>query len=407
MIISDLLKETSSALFRNKARSGLTVLGIVIGIGSVIALVSVGQGATSSIESNIESLGSNLIMVTPGMQRSIGSQVRMERGSAQTLTLEDAEAIASEISTAKAVAPEVSGRYQVTAKGANTNTQVVGVTSAYTEVKNISVSEGDFISDQNVSDAVKIAVIGPTVWEDLFGTSTSPIGQIIRINSIQFKVVGVTVSKGGTGFSNQDDIIYIPISTAQRFLSGNEYVTTINVEAISQGSMTAAEEEITSLLLARHNISDSASADFSTMNQADIISSASSISGTLTMLLGSIAGISLLVGGIGIMNMMLTTVTERTREIGLRNAIGATKKDISLQFLSEAVMLTFLGGLIGIILGCLAGFLLSYFNVISTKISSQSILLAFGVSAAIGIIFGYYPARRASGLNPIEALRYE
>jgi putative ABC transport system permease protein len=406
MVISDLLKETYSALFMNKARSGLTILGIVIGIGSVIALVSVGQGATSSIESNIEALGSNLIMVTPGAQRSFGSQVRIQRGSAQTLTLEDAESLDS-ISTVRSVAPEVSGRYQVTAKGSNTNTQIVGITTAYAEVKNIEVQEGDFISDQNISNISKVAVIGPTVWEDLFGTSTDPIGQIIRIKSIQFKIIGITAPKGGTGFSNQDDMIYIPISTAQKFLSGNSYVTTINVEAIDQESMTAAQEEITASLLQRHNISDSAAADFSTINQADIISSASSISGTLSMLLGSIAGISLLVGGIGIMNMMLTTVTERTREIGLRKAIGAKKKDISLQFLTEAVMLTFIGGVVGIILGCLAALILSHFNIITTKISSASIVLAFGVSAAIGIIFGYYPARRASNLNPIEALRYE
>ena len=407
MIISDLFNETYSVLFANKARSGLTILGIVIGIGSVIAMVAVGQGATGSIESNIESLGSNLIMVTPGAQRNTGSQVSLGRGSAQTLTLEDAEAVQENIDTVKAVAPEVSGRYQVTAKGTNTNTQIVGVTVSYPEVKNVEIEEGNFISEQNVNNASKIAVLGPTTRDDLFGEEGEAIGQTIRINGIQFKIVGVTVSKGGTGFSNQDDIIYIPISTAQRFLSGSDSVTTVNVEIVNQESMSAAQEEITSLLLNRHNINDSTNADFTIMNQADIISSASSITDTLTILLASVAGISLVVGGIGIMNMMLTTVTERTREIGLRKAIGAKKKDITMQFLAESVMLTFIGGAIGIFLGCLVAFLLSNFNIISTQISLTSIILAFGVSAIIGIVFGYYPAKRAASLNPIEALRYE
>lgn len=407
MLIYDLLKETYSALLMNKARSGLTILGIIIGIGSVIAMISIGQGASGSITSNIEALGSNLIMVTPGMQRNFGSQVRTQRGSAQVLTLEDSKAIQTELDAVKAVAPEVSGRYQISAKGTNTNTQVIGTTDSYLEVKNLEVAEGDFISGQNVSNVSKVAVLGPTARDDLFGEDSADVmGQIIRINNIQFKIIGITVSKGGTGFSNQDDRIYIPISTAQKYLSGNEYVTTINAEAVNQESMTIAEEEITSLLLSRHNISDATNADFSTMNQSDIISSASSIGNTLAILLGSIAGISLLVGGIGIMNMMLTTVTERTREIGLRKAIGAKKKDITMQFLSEAVMLTFIGGFIGILTGGIASFIISKFGT-ATEVSSLSVMLAFCVSAAIGIVFGYWPAQKAAKLNPIEALRYE
>ncbi|MDD5043167.1 MAG: ABC transporter permease [Patescibacteria group bacterium] len=406
MLSADLFKETFSALLMNKARSGLTILGIVIGIGSVIAMISVGQGATGTIESSIQALGSNLIMVTPGMQRTVGSQVRSGWGAAQSLTLADAEAIADEINTVQAVASEVAGRYQVTAKGSNTNTQVIGTTAAYPAVKNLEVGEGVFISDQNVSNTSKVAVLGPTVRDDLFGEDVNPVGQTIRIKGAEFKVIGLTVSKGGTGFSNQDDRIFIPLSTAQRFLAGNEYLTTINVEAVDQSSMSVTQEEITSLLLLRHNIADAQSADFSTMNQSDIISSASSITNTLTILLGSIAGISLVVGGIGIMNMMLTTVTERTREIGLRKAIGAKKKDIGRQFLAEAVMLTFIGGLVGIFIGWLASFIISKFGT-TTEVSSLSIILAFGVSAAIGIIFGYYPARRAAGLNPIQALRFE
>jgi len=407
MKIVDLFEEIFLALFANKVRSGLTILGIVIGIGSVIAMVSIGQGASGSIQSSIQSIGSNLLMITPGSQRNFGSQIRQERGSAQTLKQTDADAIKAEIALAKEVAPELSSRYQVTAKGTNSNTTVDGVTVSYPTVKNVEIEEGVFISDQNVTNLAKVAVLGPTTRDDLFGENASSIGQTIRINKIEFKVIGVTKSKGGSGFNNQDDRIYIPLTTAQRFLSGSDYVSTINVQIVDQNSMTEAQNEITSLLLSRHNITDSTAADFSILNQADIVASASSITNTLTLLLAAIAGISLIVGGIGIMNMMLTTVTERTREIGLRKAIGAQRRDISLQFLVEAVMLTFIGGAVGILLGWLASLAVTKFSGITTKVSLTSVLLAFGVSAAIGIIFGYYPARRASRLNPIDALRYE
>jgi len=406
MIFSDLFQETFSAIMVNKARSGLTILGIVIGIGSVIALVSIGQGAKGSIESSIQSIGSNLILVMPGFQRGT-NLVSSGRGSATTLTQSDADAIQSEISLAKAVAPEISRRYQVTAKSKNTNTQIVGTVSAYPEVRNIQIDTGSFISDQNVESMSKVAVLGPTTRDDLFGTSTNPIGETIRINRIDFKVIGVTESKGGSGFSNQDDVIYIPLSTAQRFLAGDEYVSTISVEAVDQNSMETLQQQISDLLLQRHNIANAQLADFQIMNQQDIVQAASTVTNTFTILLAAIAGISLIVGGIGIMNMMLTTVTERTREIGLRKAIGARKNDINTQFLAEAVMLTFFGGFVGIILGWLLAFLVRKFADIPTTVSFFSIILAFGVSAAIGIIFGYYPARRASGLNPIEALRYE
>lgn len=408
MKTQDLLKETYSALFSNRARSGLTILGIVIGIGSVIAMISIGQGAQNSIESSIESIGSNLVMVMPGAQRTSGSRVSQGWGSAQTLTMEDVNTIESEISLAKAVAPDVSGRYQITAKGTNTNTSVVGTTPEYISVRNVIIAEGLFISEQSVKSMSKVAVLGPTTRDDLFGeNATGVVGKIIRIKNINFTVIGVTASKGSSGMNNQDDMIFVPITTAQQYLSGASYVSTISIQAVNQTSMTEMQNQVTALLLQRHNISDVAQADFNVMNQADIIESASSITDTLTLLLGSIAGISLIVGGIGIMNMMLTTVTERTREIGLRKAIGAKRKDISLQFLTEAVMLTFIGGVIGIIFGWLASVAISKFGDTNTTISLFSIILAFGVSAAIGIIFGYYPARRASKLNPIEALRYE
>jgi len=250
-------------------------------------------------------------------------------------------------------------------------------------------------------------VLGPNIRDDLFGEDADPVGQTIRINKIEFKIIGLTKTKGGGGFGSQDDMIFIPITTAQRFLSGNEYVTTISVAAQDSESTTLVQEQITELLLDRHNVADATLADFSTLNQADIVETATSVTQTFTLLLSAIAGISLLVGGIGIMNMMLTTVTERTKEIGLRKAIGAKKKDISLQFFIEAVSLTFLGGAIGILLGWAAAFAISYFGISETSISLFSVLLAFGVCAAIGIVFGFYPARRAASLNPIDALRYE
>ncbi|MCX6759236.1 MAG: ABC transporter permease [Candidatus Nealsonbacteria bacterium] len=406
MLITDLFEETYFAISANKTRSGLTILGIVIGIGSVIAMISIGQGSTASIETSIQSMGSNLITVRPGSQRSF-SPVSSGRGSAQTLTIEDAEAIAKEVSFVQAVAPELSQRYQIVAKGKNTNTQIVGTTASYLSVKNIEMDQSSFISEQNVISQSKVAILGATTRDDLFGEGTNPIGQTIRINGINFKVIGVTKSKGGTGFGSQDDMIFIPISTCQKILAGADYVSTINVQANSPQVMTQVQTDITTLLMRLHNISDPQLADFSVLSQEDILASVSSITETMTILLASIAGISLVVGGIGIMNMMMTTVTERTREIGLRKAIGAKRLDINLQFLAEAVMLTFLGGIVGIILGIGLAYGITLFTSTATKISLFSIILAFSVSAVIGIGFGYWPAQKAAKLNPIEALRYE
>jgi putative ABC transport system permease protein len=407
MKFKNLVRETYSAITVNKARSGLTILGIVIGIGSVIGMVSIGQGAQSSIESSIQSIGSNLLIVQPGFQRGPGSQVNAGRGSAQSLTQADADAISQDLTLAKAVAPEISRRYQVVAKGLNTNTQVTGTVPAYLTVRNVEVDSGSFITDQNLKSLSKVAVLGPTARDDLFGVGADAIGQTIRINHVDFKVIGITKSKGGSGFGSQDDMIFVPLDTAQRFLAGDTYVTTISISAQDQQSMSEIQQQVNDLLLARHHISNPQLADFSVLNQTDIVATASSVTNTFTMLLGAIAGISLLVGGIGIMNMMLTSVTERTREIGLRKAIGAKRGDISMQFLVEAVTLTFLGGVFGMILGWLLSLGVSYFAGITTSIALSSVMLAFGVSAAIGVIFGFYPARRASLLNPIEALRYE
>jgi putative ABC transport system permease protein len=408
MIFLDLIQETYFSLSANKSRSFLTILGIVIGIGSVIAMISVGQGAAQNIKQNIQSLGTNLLVVMPGSQRNIGTVVRGGSGSANTLTLSDAEEIKTKISAAQEVAPTVTARKQVkTTSGTNTNTSIYGVGESYASVKNIEMEAGNFINNLLAQRAAKSAVLGPTARDDLFGENSNPVGQKIRIDNLEYNIIGVTKSKGGSGFGSSDDLIYIPLSTAQRYLTGNDLVSNINIQVKEENLMAASQEEITLLLLARHKITDSTQADFSIINQADILNTASSVTDTLTYLLGAIAGISLLVGGIGIMNMMLTTVTERTREIGLRKSLGAKGKDISSQFLAESAALTFIGGIFGLILGWLISLLITKLSGTTTSVTFYSVLLAFGVSAGIGIIFGYYPARRAAKLNPIEALRYE
>lgn len=404
-MLKDLIQEVMWSLMGNKVRSGLTILGIVIGIASVITMVGIGQGSKKSIETQIESIGSNLIMIMPGSQ-SVGG-VRQSSGSAQTLTEEDVTAINKKVANLKAVAPSVTGNYQITAKANNSNTQVIGTTPEYVLVKNVALEMGSFFSENQGKSAAKVAVIGPDTRDDLFGEGVNPVGQTIRINKVIFQVIGVTVAKGGSGFNNQDDVVYVPMKTSQSYLAGNDYISNINITVASQEAMTQAEEDIQTALLESHKIADIEDADFRIMNQNDIISTASSVTSTFTLLLSSIAGISLLVGGIGIMNMMLTTVTERTREIGLRKAVGVRKFYINLQFLAEAVTLTFIGGVMGVILGLVASYLITTFSTVSSSISLSSILLAFGVSAAVGIIFGFYPARRAAKLSPIEALRYE
>lgn len=405
-MLKDIFKETIWSLSANKVRSGLTILGIVIGIASVITMVAIGQGAQNSITKNIEAIGSNLILVSPGSQRVGG--ISQGGGSAQSLTIEDVNAIREEVFDIKAVAPSIARRYQVTAKGNNTNTQIIGTTADYLAVRNVAMENGAFFNDRQLKNSSKVAILGPTTRDDLFGMDADPTGQIIRINKIDFQVIGMTIAKGGSGFSNQDDVIYIPLTTAQNYLSGNQYISNISVAAINQASMVSVQQQVSDLLLVRHKISDPLQADFTLTNQNDIIATATSITDTLTILLSSIAGISLLVGGIGIMNMMLTTVTERTREIGLRKAVGVKKIYINLQFLAEAVALTFLGGIMGVILGWIASMAVSRFvPQLTTQVSVFSILLAFSVSAGVGIIFGFYPARRAANLSPMEALRYE
>lgn len=407
MDIVELFLESLGTLVVNKMRTALAILGIIIGIGSVIALVSLGQATQQAIQSQIQSLGANLLTVNPGAQRT--GAVRGALGGSTTLTNGDASAIATspEVTTVKNVSPEFSRRTQVTTGGSNTNTQVVGVTSAYPQVHKLTLSSGNFITQRDVESMSKVAVVGPQVATDLFGQGVSAIGKTIRINGQTLTIVGVTVSKGGTGFLNQDDVVYIPLSTAQKQLFGVDYLSSIALEAKSAEVMTDAQNQVGYLLLDRHKLQDPSEADFSIFSQQDILNTASAATGTFTTLLSGIAAISLLVGGIGIMNIMLVTVTERTREIGLRKALGAKKKIIITQFLIESIILTFAGGVIGIGVGILASYIITSLTNLPFVISPSSIGLAFIVSAGIGILFGWYPAKRAANLQPIEALRYE
>lgn len=408
MELREIISEGLGTMTLNKTRTGLAILGIVIGIGSVIALVSLGQATQKSIQTQIQSLGANLLTIQPGAVSQGG--VRGAAGGRTSLTFEDAKAITTSVELAaniQNVSPEISRRSQVTTGGSNTNTQIVGAVPAYAIVHKVEISSGSFISQRDVDGMAKVAVVGPQVVSDLFGEGANPIGQSIRISGKSLTIIGVTVSKGGTGFLNQDDIIYVPLSTAQKILFGQDYLSSIALEAKNQEVMTQAQNQVGYFLLSRHKLSDPTLADFSITSQQDIINTVSATTGTFTALLSGIAAISLLVGGIGIMNIMLVTVTERTREIGLRKALGAKKKVITTQFLVESIILTFTGGVIGAIFGIAISFVISKLINTAFLISPSSILLAFGVSAAIGILFGWYPAQRAANLQPIEALRYE
>jgi len=405
MDFNELISESLVTLTLNKVRTGLAMLGVIIGIGSVIALISLGQSSQSAITNQIQSLGSNLLTISPGSQTA--GAVR--GGNVTSLTYDDAKAVMTSplITTVKYISAEYSSRSQIVAGKNNTNTSVTGVLPSYLEIRNIKISSGSFITQRNVDAMSKVAVIGPRTSTDLFGEGVNPVGKTIRVNGQVFNVIGLTVAKGGSGFNNQDDIVLVPLTTAQKLLFGVDHVSSISISALNEKVMTKAKEELTNLLLTRHKIKNAAQADFRIMSQEELLSTVSQVTGTFTTLLSGIAAISLLVGGIGIMNIMLVTVTERTREIGLRKALVAKKKTITTQFLMEAVMITFIGGLIGTLIGILTSFVLSKAMNLPFLFSVPPIILAFGVSAGVGVLFGWYPAQKAAQLEPIEALRYE
>lgn len=404
----ELIFSAFEALSLNKTRTALATLGIVIGIAAVITLLSLGQAGQQSVQSSIQSLGSNLLTIIPGAFRP--GDFRSVAGTATTLTLDDAKAIqtSSAVHGIKNISAEVTRRGSVSTGKTSTNTQIVGVLPAYKSTRNLEMDSGQFISQGDNDSQAKVAVLGPNVVSNLFSDNANPVGQAVRINKISFKVIGITKSKGGSSLGgNQDDIVFVPLFTAQKQLFGVTYVGSISVEVGSPDQMEQTRTDIGYLLLARHKISAPANADFTIFSQADILGAAAAVTGTFTALLSGIAAISLLVGGIGIMNIMLVTVVERTREIGLRKALGATQKIIVSQFLAEAIILTLAGGTLGMILGTTLSLVISHFINLPFVINISSILLAFGVSGGIGILFGWYPARKAAKLSPIEALRYE
>jgi len=393
------------ALSRNKLRSGLTALGIIIGVASVIAMVAVGNGARIRIQSQVAALGQNLLTIFAGSSRSGG--VNAGAGSASVITLADVQAIGREVTDVVALSPEVSTPAQAIANGRNWSTSIVGESPDYLIIRDWKLAAGRMFTEREVRAAARIALIGSETATELFGP-LAPLGQTVRIKNIPFVITGVLMSKGaGMGGQNQDDRIIVPYTTVMKRLTGDRYLRSVNVQIGSAERMEAAQQQITSLLRQRHRLAADRSDDFSIFNQKEIADTASSITTVITLLLGAIAGISLLVGGIGIMNIMLVSVTERTREIGIRIAVGARASAIKMQFLIEAITLSIFGGCVGVIAGIGTSKLISFTGNFKPVVSGGSILLAFGVSVAIGIFFGFYPATRAAALDPIDALRYE
>jgi len=406
------LIETSRVSFRaiasNKMRSGLAMLGIVIGVGAVIAMLALGAGATMQIKNVMSSMGSNLLVIRPGTVTSGG--IRMGAGSIPSLTLSDAMAIREECPSVEEVLAQYSGTAQVVYGNQNWSTQISGVTEGVFVVNDWQLKSGRPFMDQDMRSAAKVAILGSTVAEELFGYS-DPVGETIRIKNIPFQVIGVLESKGESSWGrDQDDVVMVPVTTAQKRLFGMprpDMVSSITVKVRSEDLMSKAQEEVTFLLRQRHKISSSQDDDFTVRNMEQAMEAAQESMKVMSLLLGSIASVSLLVGGIGIMNVMLVSVTERTREIGIRMAVGATSRDIMLQFLVESGMLSMTGGAVGVFLGALLSYVLSHAFSWQTVVLPGSVALSFGFSAMVGIVFGLYPAYKASLLNPIEALRYE
>jgi putative ABC transport system permease protein len=416
MSLMDSLQVALEALIANKMRAALTMLGIIIGVGAVIALMAVGQGSQKAVTDRISGLGSNLIFVRPGSSNQSGVRTQ---GNAQTLSFEDAQAIPANIPEVTGAAPELRLPLQISANGKNTSAPTLGVTAAYAEVLNLSVAGGQFIDQDQVDRRARVVVLGASVANTLFGED-DPVGSQIRFgfgrNLITATVVGVMAPKGGNSSSSLDNSVFVPLTTAQtqiqvvRTARNTSVVSQITVQAASKNDISRAKADITELLLQRHQVAEP---DFTVESQEDLTAAVDQVSQTMTVLLGSIAGISLVVGGIGIMNIMLVSVTERTREIGIRKAVGARRADIMMQFLTEALAVTIAGGLVGIATGLGVAHFLNGRNIaglgnnIQTVVSWTSVVVAFVVSAAIGVFFGLYPASRAASMSPIQALRYE
>jgi putative ABC transport system permease protein len=396
------------ALMVNKMRSTLTMLGIIIGVGAVIAMIAVGSGAKQRIAEQIASMGSNLLMVMSGSSTSGG--IRFGAGTVPTLTADDAKAILNEIPGVKYVDPNLSGVAQVVYGNQNWSTVINGSTPEVLEIRNWSLASGRPFTQQDIDGATKVCLLGMTVVENLFG-GTDPVGQIVRIKKVPFTVIGVLSSKGQTSFGHdQDDTIFVPLSTAQKRLFGMQFpgmVRIISVQARAPEVMGEVENQINDLLRQRHHIQAHQDSDFTVRNLTELMATAEQSASVMSILLGAIASISLIVGGIGIMNIMLVSVTERTREIGIRIAVGAKGRDILLQFLIESLVLSLIGGIVGIGIGVVGTIILSHFTQWPTLFSINAILLAFLFSGGVGVFFGFYPARKASLLNPIDALRYE
>ena len=403
------LRVAVSSLTAHTMRTVLTMLGIVIGVAAVIALVAAGTGAQAQVVSQFQSLGSNLVTVT-AMSNFGFSQSGLQQSS-RTLTMNDVNAIKSLATSVSQVAPLYSANATVTYGGSTTSTTINGVTEEYATVRNTTVTRGRFLTQEDNDNVAMVVVLGTSVVEDLFGNSeVNAIGETVRINRQNYEVIGVLKSKGQSGPQNQDDIIIMPLRTAQLKLGGAGTITlrSINLQVRTAEEMDLAQAQVTAILRTLHGLATGADNDFLVQNQADILSSVAETSGTFTTLLGSIAAISLLVGGIGIMNIMLVSVTERTREIGLRKAVGAKRGDILVQFLTEAIVMSALGGVVGVALGVVGAQIITpLLGSSQAVVTSQSVVLALAVSLAIGVFFGLYPANRAASLNPIDALRYE
>ncbi len=416
MRIQRIIRETFNSLGANKLRTGLTILGIVIGVAAVIAMLSVGQGAQNSITSQINSIGTNILFISAGSRaRFGGDNINIVRNIRQ-ITMADAQALAdpSQAPSVKAVAPIIqAGNISASANGQTTTTTVYGVTTSYFPVRNEQVSEGAFFNDQQVSTHARVAVIGTDLATTLFGSTVNLTGQKIRINSQTFTIIGILKSKGGSSLGSSDNQVLVPLTTARDRVirrTGTS-VDGIYIQATSAESVSEANTQVSNIMRLRHHVAEGKE-DFSVLSQQDLLSTATSITGILTVFLGGIAAISLLVGGIGIMNIMLVSVIERTREIGLRKALGARNRDIMLQFLAESAFLSLLGGVIGIILGWLISLIIGQIasasgTSLNPAVSLNAVLLATFFSIGVGVFFGIYPARRASRLEPVEALRYE